>query len=158
MNDWLPVNALLTILLAGGLGGIIGLERELAAKPAGLRTHILVAMAAALLVVLGMNIVEDFRSQAAGSSLDADPIRVMQSIVIGISFLGAGTIIRDRSGDIEGLTTAASILMAAALGIAAAVGEWALGLTTALLTVIVLGALGWMERRVRRSAAGGDAR
>jgi putative Mg2+ transporter-C (MgtC) family protein len=135
------------------LGGLIGLEREIADKPAGLRTHMLVAATAALLVGLSDALVASFNA-AAGMNLDSDPIRIAQAIVMGIGFLGAGTIVqRGRAERIEGLTTGASLLLAASVGICVAVGQLILaaGATTlALLVLLLLGGLeNWFAERRR---------
>ena len=138
------------VCMAMLLGGLIGLEREVASKPAGFRTHMLVAAAAALLVGLGDALVQSF-SAHGGESLSVDPVRIVQAIVIGIGFLGAGTIIqRERSDRIEGLTTGASLLLAAAVGVAVAVEQWILACSVTLLTLTVLAVLGRMEKRFRR--------
>lgn len=134
------------MLLAMGLGGLIGIEREAADKPAGVRTHMLVAGAAALLVGLGTLTVQYYGTNA-GDRVRADPIRIIQSIVIGVSVLGAGTILRGASGEVTGLTTAASLLMAAALGIAVAVSQWPLAVTVTALVLISLHALPGLKGR-----------
>lgn len=132
------------------LGGLIGLEREFADKPAGLRTHMLVTGAATLLVILGDTIVASFGDTPYPNAVQADPIRIMEAIITGISFLGAGTIMfKSQKETIEGLTTAASILFAAAIGITVALSQ--LGLAT-VLTIVVIGilfGLGFVERRIR---------
>jgi len=89
----------------------MGLERELAQKPAGLRTHMLVAGASSLLVVLGDVMIANYSTSSFVQAIQTDPIRIMEAIITGISFLGAGTIIfRNQDETVEGLTTAASIL------------------------------------------------
>ncbi len=134
------------IALAMALGGLIGLERELAGKPAGLRTHILVAGVAALLIPLGRSLMEQVES-AAMSGIGSDPTRIIHAIITGISILGAGTIVRQAGNDqIGGLTTAASILMAGTVGIAVAQHHYILGVGVAVLTLIVLGALRGLEK------------
>jgi putative Mg2+ transporter-C (MgtC) family protein len=138
------------IALAGLLGGLIGLEREFAHKPAGLRTHIFVASASALLVILSDGIMDAFRQEQMAGFVMADPIRIVQAIVIGISFLGAGTIIHHRKARVEGLTTAASIFLTAGIGIAVAIGRPVLAAETTAFALIVLLAVGWIERRFRR--------
>lgn len=139
---------LMNVILAGALGGAIGIERELAGKAAGLRTHILVAATAALLVGLGNALVEGYAGVNA-PDIASDPLRIVQAIVIGIGFLGAGTIIHSPRGEhIEGLTTGASLLLAAALGIAVAAGAYwaAVGAGLAALGVLVL--LGLLETHI----------
>lgn len=142
---------ILKVAIAIFMGGLIGLERELADKPAGLRTHMLVTGASALLVILGDIFIAKFGSSPHVETITADPIRIMEAIITGISFLGAGTIIfRSQQGTIEGLTTAASILFAAAIGITVALN--ALGMAAALtgLVIVILFGLGFVERKIRR--------
>lgn len=126
------------VALAMLLGGIIGLEREFADKPAGLRTHMLVSGASALMVALGTVSVQ-FYSGMFPEHVRADPIRIIEAIVTGISFLGAGTIIlRNQMERLEGLTTAASILFVSGLGISVALNQriLAIGLTIVVLVVL----------------------
>lgn len=132
------------------LGGIIGLEREFAGKPAGLRTHMLVTGSSALLVVLGDYMIHYYGSSAFIDAIRADPIRIIEAIVTGISFLGAGTIIF-RSGEkvVEGLTTAASILFAAAIGITVALDQFLMGSVLTLMVIVILFALGYIEGWIR---------
>ncbi|MFG0334841.1 MAG: MgtC/SapB family protein, partial [Maioricimonas sp. JB049] len=118
MNLPPDVDSIMLVALAGLLGGVIGFEREIADKPAGLRTHIFVAAAAALLVLLAEGAVDFFQQTGSDTQIEADPIRIIQAIVIGISFLGAGTIVHRRGEEVEGLTTAASIFLTASIGIA----------------------------------------
>ena len=142
--------ALWRVLLAGGLGACIGLERELSAKPAGLRTHVFVCAGAALLMLLSESVVLAFAGQPEGD-INIDPIRVIQAIVIGISFLGTGTIIHEQGRAVEGLTTASSIYLTSGIGIAVAADEFVLAAGTTLFAVSVLCGLGWIERRIRRT-------
>ena len=126
------------IVLAMLLGGVIGFEREAADKPAGLRTHMLVAGSAAMLTGLGSVMVT--RLGVDQSLINADPIRIIEAVITGITFLGAGTIIRNRDSEnkIEGLTTAASLLLAAALGVAIALEQFVLAVGAAVLALLVL--------------------
>lgn len=125
------------VALAGLLGGIIGIEREISDKPAGLRTHILVAAGSALFMIVGNSILSDLQPNDA-RAINADPIRVIQAIVVGISFLGTGTIIHQRGTYVEGLTTAASIFLTAGIGIAVTIGKISLAIGTTLLAIVVL--------------------
>jgi len=147
--DWnLEIVALGEILLAMALGGLVGFERELARKPAGLRTHMLVCGSAALLVTLGNAIVNSFDARAPLQNLQSDPIRVIEAIIVGISFLGAGTIFRrGKANDVEGLTTAASILFTAGLGIAVALSQFLLAIGGTILLLFVNRFLGLVEVR-----------
>ena len=138
------------VALAMLLGGVIGFERELADKPAGFRTQMLVAGAAALLVGLGDAMLLRFLAEGK-PSVTADPIRIVEAIVTGISFLGAGTIFRrDASEQVQGLTTAASILLCAAVGISVALRQFVLAIGVTLLALIVLRGLTGIEKRLAR--------
>ncbi|OYP28275.1 MgtC/SapB family protein [Rhodopirellula sp. MGV] len=141
---------LLTVLIAGALGAILGLEREIASKPAGIRTHILVASGSALMMILGQDIISEFRQESSPPELRSDPIRVLQAIVVGISFLGAGTIVHDRKEGVEGLTTAATIYVTAGIGVAAAVDRVYFAFLVTAVVVMVLTAVGFVERSVHR--------
>ncbi|HWN08211.1 MAG TPA: MgtC/SapB family protein [Pyrinomonadaceae bacterium] len=150
MNWLMQLEIIGEVALAMLLGGIIGFERELADKPAGFRTQMLVAGAAALLVGLGDAMVLRF---VGDSKLDvtADPIRIVEAIITGISFLGAGTIFRrDQSEQVQGLTTAASILLCAAVGISVALRQFVLAVGVTLLALIVLRGLTGVENRLAR--------
>ena len=133
------------VALAMLLGGFIGIEREVLHKPAGFRTHMLVAGAAALLVGLGHALVEDF-GQHTALRLQSDPIRIVEAIVTGVSFLGAGTIFRAKGKHVEGLTTAASLLMCAALGVCIAVERFILAASVTALALLVLRGVRFVER------------
>jgi putative Mg2+ transporter-C (MgtC) family protein len=139
------------VALAIVLGGLIGLERETADKPAGLRTHMLIAGAAALLVGIGNAMLLHFHAVAATDSYRPDPLRIIEAIVTGISFLGAGTIIRhNRRQQIEGLTTAASMLFTGSLGVCVALQLYLLAIGVTILALVVLRGVGAMERRLER--------
>jgi putative Mg2+ transporter-C (MgtC) family protein len=138
--DWFfQVKVIFHVVIAMVLGGLIGLERELSDKPAGLRTHMLVAGAAALLIKLGDLLVHYFNQDITTEIIRSDPIRMIQAIVLGISFLGAGTIIRHGTSDrVEGLTTAATILISATVGICIGINQYIIGALAAVLTFLVL--------------------
>ena len=125
-------------------GAVIGAQRESIGKPAGLRTHMLVAMGGALFVLAPLEV---------GMELDGIS-RVIQGIVTGIGFIGAGAILKlQEKREIEGLTTAAGIWMTAAVGIAAGLGRWGLALVSTVLTWITLSIVGkvetWMNKKLR---------
>jgi putative Mg2+ transporter-C (MgtC) family protein len=122
---------------------VIGFDRELADKPAGLRTHMLVAASAALLVSLANVIVPNLDIDP--ELLRVDPIRTIEAIVAGIAFLGAGTIIRQKEG-VEGLTTAASLLFVAALGVTVALYQFALAIGLTALNLLILRGIKWLEK------------
>jgi putative Mg2+ transporter-C (MgtC) family protein len=123
------------------LGSIIGYERERAGKAAGLRTHILVTLGTCVFVLA-----------CSGSGMDSDGLsRVIQGIVTGIGFLGAGSILKlNDERDIQGLTTAAGIWMTSAIGVAIGLGELGLALLGAILTVIVLALLGQVDYKAEK--------
>lgn len=131
------------------LGGLIGLEREWAAKPAGFRTHMLIAGAATLFVILGDVMVEQFTERAVLETLQTDPIRIMEAIITGISFLGAGTIIfKDQIDTVEGLTTAASILFVAGIGMAVALDLYLLSFLLTAMVILILLVLGFAQNMI----------
>ena len=137
MDTMTEIQLLGKIVLAAFLGGLVGIEREFAEKPAGLRTHMLVGAVSTLLVVLGMQIVGAFDQQ---DRIAADPIRILQAIVVGVSFLGAGTILKYAAEDkrtVEGLATSASILSVAAIGIAVALNAYILAGGATVLNLLV---------------------
>lgn len=128
---------LLRLSIAALLGGLLGVEREHKGKAAGVRTHMLVAMGAAMFVLL---------AQQVGMA-DADLSRVMQGIIAGVGFLGAGTILKDDDEDkVKGLTTAAGIWLTAAIGVAAGMGRES---TAVLGTLLTLAIFTLMPRLVR---------
>ena len=136
------------VALAMLLGGLIGLEREIADKPAGFRTQMLVAGAAALLVGLANAIILVFLKEG-NANVTADPVRIVEAIVAGVSFLGAGTIFRSKDQrEVEGLTTAASILLSAAIGISVALRQFVIAVGVTLLALIVLRVLSIVEKRI----------
>jgi putative Mg2+ transporter-C (MgtC) family protein len=133
------------------LGGIVGFEREAANKPAGFRTHMLVGGAAALLVGLSGGLLEQFGASATPDLVEADPIRILQGVIVGIAFIGGGTILRHaRTQQVEGLTTAASLLLTGGIGIAVALRQFIVAAGTTLLTVVVLRILMVVEDRLAR--------
>jgi len=148
-HPWEPqLVVLLSTAYAMLLGGVIGFERELKDRPAGFRTHMLVAGAAALLVGLGDLIANHFTAQHSEQILRIDPIRLIEAVVTAVGFLGAGAIFRRAGGNsIAGLTTAASLLMVATIGIAAGLHAQMLALGATLITLAVLVVLAWVERR-----------
>jgi len=134
------------VVLAMFLGGLVGAEREWAAKPAGLRTHMLVAGASTLFVVLGDIMIHQFAQMSITETIQTDPIRIMEAIITGISFLGAGTIIfKDQKHSVEGLTTAASILFISGIGMAVALSEYAMAVVLTLLVICILFGLGLIQ-------------
>ncbi len=154
------VNVLLEVLYAMLLAGSIGVEREIKNRPAGFRTHMLVGGAAAFLVGIGdMVMTESMRE--ASPTLVVDPFRLVEAVIAGVSFIGAGTIFAQRgAGTVVGITTAASLLMVAVIGVAVGFDYNLLAflITAATLSVLVL--LAWIERLIagRRPPGGGPHR
>jgi putative Mg2+ transporter-C (MgtC) family protein len=142
MTPWWEAG--LRLLLASVLGGIVGWQRESADKPAGFRTHIIVCLGAALFTLV---------SAVGFFGSGADPARVASNIVVGIGFLGAGTIWR-TGGSVQGLTTAASLWTVAAIGTATGLGYYFGGAAATLLVIVTLTALKWFEERIPRRGVG----
>jgi putative Mg2+ transporter-C (MgtC) family protein len=142
----------LRLVLALVLGGLIGLERELSDHPAGLRTHIGVCMGAALFGVVSGYGFGDFDASRSQTNYQVDPTRVASNIVTGVGFLGGGAILK-HGATVRGLTTAASLWVTAAVGLACALGAYRPALTATglmLLTLVILRRPGrWLNRRVR---------
>ena len=132
------------LLLAVLLGGIIGFEREIAGKPAGLRTNILICIGAAILMDLSTRI-----GLVDGKRI-GDPARIAAQIVSGVGFLGAGTIMHAQ-GMVTGLTSAATIWVVAAIGMTVGAGFYVEGIGAGLLVTFVLSGLGGLEHYVRRA-------
>jgi putative Mg2+ transporter-C (MgtC) family protein len=133
-------DTLLRVAVAAALGGVIGLERELDEKAAGLRTHMLVSMGSALFTLVGAY---GFSGFSSGS---VDPSRIAAQIVTGIGFLGAGVIFR-QGFTVRGLTTAASLWLVAAVGMAAGAGYWQGAVIAAGAGLIALRPIEWMKER-----------
>jgi putative Mg2+ transporter-C (MgtC) family protein len=131
------------------LAGAIGIDRELRQKPAGMRTHALVALGAAAVMVLTEHLATPFDPEAAS--------RAIQGILTGVGFLGAGVILH-RNGDqaVTGLTTAATIWIAAALGTACGLGEWAAATVATVLTLLILTVGEVVESAIHRRFARGE--
>jgi putative Mg2+ transporter-C (MgtC) family protein len=127
------------LLLAAAIGGLLGAERELRRKSAGFRTNILIALGAAVFTIAGLTL-------APGV---ADPTRIAAQIVTGIGFLGAGAILHSRDG-VQGLTTAATVWVNAALGVAAGGGLYRLVIVAGAITLAVLVVLGPIEAAIEQ--------
>jgi len=131
------LRGIVRLLVAMVCGALVGLQREQMGKPAGLRTHMLVATATALFIIAGAN-----------AGMNSEQLsRIIQGIVTGIGFLGAGAILKlDREREITGLTTAAGIWMTAAVGVAAGLGRLGTALTSAILAWAILSLVARFER------------
>lgn len=130
------------LLLAALFGAAIGFEREWRARPAGLRTHVLVCVAAATLSILTIEIVHApmFTVDVVKDAVKVDPIRVVEAVTAGIAFLAAGTILFSR-GEVHGVTTGAGMWLAGAIGLACGLGLWQIASFATALVLIVLGVL-----------------
>jgi putative Mg2+ transporter-C (MgtC) family protein len=136
-EHWLRLELLVQLVLAVILGGVIGLERELKGKPAGLRTNILISIGATLFTVLSMRMAAE----------KGDPGRVAAQILAGVGFIGAGTILHTR-GAVTGLTSAATIWVVAAIGMALGTGAYVEAVGTTAIVMIVLTGLARLEKLV----------
>jgi putative Mg2+ transporter-C (MgtC) family protein len=141
---WLRLDLLGRLVLAAVLGGIVGMEREWSGKPAGFRTNLLICVGAALLTEMSISV-----ARAADPFAIADPGRIAAQIVSGIGFLGAGTIIQSRAG-VVGLTTAATLWVVAAIGMAVGAGAFVEAVGATALVVVALLVLGRLEPLVSR--------
>jgi putative Mg2+ transporter-C (MgtC) family protein len=144
---WSSWDVVLRLAAATVVGGLVGLNRELRDKPAGLRTHALVSLGAALVTVSALEV-----ATRAGDPRGEAFARVAQGVITGIGFLGGGVILRDAAQQrIRGLTTAATIWVVACLGIACGAGHWTAALTAIVLTFAVLLFGGPVEDRLHRA-------
>lgn len=141
-SDWKV--ALVRLGLACLFGAIVGFERELEGKSAGMRTHILVAVAACLFTLVALQIVAASQGSGADEALRLDPLRLIEGVTAGVAFLGAGTIIVARK-KVRGLTTAAGMWLAGAIGLATGVGEGGLAAMVTALAVFILWPLKMLE-------------
>lgn len=136
---WVDVELIFRILISVALGALIGYERELTNKPAGLRTHIFVCMGACLFTISSFYLLPE----DVGGSFDAT--RIAAGIVAGISFIGAGSIIASR-GDVRGITTAASLWVIAAIGLMVGLGNYIMPVAATIIAFLVL-RLGKVEKK-----------
>jgi putative Mg2+ transporter-C (MgtC) family protein len=142
---------LLRLLLSCLFGGLIGLEREVHGRPAGFRTHLLVSLGACLFVLTSIQFYQQYGNLSGIGPVGVDPGRVAAQVVTGIGFLGAGAIIRERAS-IRGLTTAACLWVAAALGVACGVGLYVMATVVTLMAILSLLLLKKVESRLNRDA------
>lgn len=139
--------------IAMALGGLVGVEREMRNRPAGFRTHMLVAGASALLLGIGMVWLQQSREIAPELRVQSDPLRLVEAVIAGVAFIGAGTIFsRGQKQTIAGITTAASLLMVSVIGVAAGLNYHLLAIGATVLTLATLTVLRWFDRVVRRRA------
>ena len=134
----LNLDIIVKLLLAAFLGGLVGLERELRRKAAGLRTNMFICIGSALFTLL---------SEELANRFGGDPVRIVAQLIPGIGFLGAGAIIRE-GGSVIGLTTAATIFVVASVGMAIGGGLYATAVFATVLILTVLTLVGWAEKRI----------
>lgn len=140
----------LRLVVAAVLGAAIGVEREIHAHPAGMRTHLLVSLGAAAFTVISIYVFET--PPSPNGTIPTDPSRVAAQIVSGIGFLGAGAILKYGSS-VRGLTTAASLWATAAVGMAAGGAAWVVAIVSTLIVVVSLGPLNVIVERLRLERA-----
>jgi putative Mg2+ transporter-C (MgtC) family protein len=135
------MHVIIRLIAATLLGAVVGIQRERAGKPAGLRTHILVTLGTAVFILA-----------CSGVGMSSDGLsRVIQGIVTGIGFIGAGSILKlNEERDIKGLTTAASVWMMAAIGVAVGLGSLGVALLSTLFTLIILALAGLYDLRAEK--------
>lgn len=143
----------LDVIIATGLAGIAGIEREISGKPAGLRTHMIIGGVSALLISLGKVEIIYFKAIPEVSDvLRTDPIRIMQSIIAGISFIGAGTILKMQSQKrVQYLTTAAALLFASGVGMSVALKQYILAIAVTLLVLLINVSANSVDKRIKKS-------
>ena len=138
-----PVEVLLRLLCAMFIGAVIGTERELTHRPAGMRTHMLVALGSCVVMITSQMIFHQYRAFGA----TPDPARLSAQVITGVGFLGAGTILKEGPS-IKGLTTAASVWAVACLGIAVGGGYYALGIIGTVGMIIILVLFEWLQEKL----------
>ena len=138
-------------MVALTLGGLVGWEREASEKWAGLRTHMLVCFATMMLVRLAIIITIWSQTYVAHPLIQADPVRIMEAVIAGIAFLGAGTVFRDPDKPrMRGLTTAASLLAIAPIGVAVALERYVLAIGSTAIVLFTLRVMNIVEHRLLR--------
>ena len=140
------IDILLKVIIAVCLCCVIGIEREFSRKPACIRTHMFVAGAAALVMALSSVVINEFNESFG--KVQSDPVRVIEAIIVGISFIGAGTVLKsEKEHNVYYLTTAASILFAAAIGITVALERYWLAIALTGVVIVVNAVVGNIEMK-----------
>ena len=142
ITDWIVA---VRLGIAVVLGGVVGMEREISGRDAGLRTHIMVSLGSCLIMLTSMYVFAIYKNVVA-----VDPSRIAAGVITGIGFLGAGTIMREQVG-VRGLTTASSLWVVAAIGLSTGVGFYSAAFMTTALALIVLLFLGRFEKQILTS-------
>ena len=144
-----PWDVFLRLSIAVLVGAAVGWDREKRNKPAGLRTHILVSLAAAVFTVITFELHAEV--SRVSREINADPIRIIEAVTSGVAFLAAGAIIRGRGG-VQGLTTGANMWLAGALGVACGSGYYSIAAIACVFAILVLIVLARLEDKITHSA------
>ncbi len=145
LTSGLPISVIVARTLATVVFcGIIGLERESSQRPAGLRTHMLIGLAACIYTLLTLALIA--RAEEFGDAIRMDPLRIIEAVTGGVAFLAAGLIVFSQ-GKVRGLTTGASMWVAAAVGVACGLGEWVIAGMTAVLAVVIIAVVRMLEKQ-----------
>ena len=139
------IGVMLRLGLSAFCGLLIGFEREARDRPAGMRTHMLTSLAAALFAIIAIEMIAQFGSDSGATQLD--PIRVVEAVTAGVAFLAAGTIIQSR-GSVKGLTTGAGMWLAGAVGLASGAGFYVVAASGTLLALLILLPFKFMEDKL----------
>lgn len=140
------------VLGAAVLGGVIGLEREYSEKPAGLRTYILIAMSTCLLVNLGTVFLEKLAESNLQDLVTSDPLRTIEAVVVGVSFIGSGLILKNKDENkVKNLTTAALTLFTATIGVSMALQLYVLAVILTVFSLFVAFVLYKLEKNITAS-------
>ena len=139
-----PWEGVVRLLLAAIAGGLIGLEREFRGRQAGFRTNILVCLGSAMAMIVSTEFARRAWPHAGNVNINIDPARIAYGVMTGVGFLGAGTILHNK-GTVRGLTTAAAMWCVAAIGLAAGVGMYLMTILAAILVVVALWLLDYVE-------------
>jgi putative Mg2+ transporter-C (MgtC) family protein len=142
-----PGEIALRLGLAVLFGGLLGLDRELRGHSAGLRTHMLVALGAAVTTIIAFELYETMAAQDEAGG--ADPLRIIEGVIAAVGFLGGGAIIRG-TGEVQGLTTAANIWVCGAVGLACGAGSYVIAGITFGFTVAIVTGMDLLERQLKR--------
>ncbi len=137
-------DVVIRILSAALCGGLLGWEREVSDKPAGLRTNMLVAIGASTAALAALQLYHAIADTYPGKVVSADPVRIVSGVIGGLGFLGAGAIIQSQ-GQVQGMTTAATIWVVGGIGVACGLGNYLLAVTTVIVTFLVLYVIGKFE-------------
>ncbi len=148
MDITYELKILLHVVIAAVLSGIIGYEREKNRKPVGIKTNMIVGGSVALLVMLGESIVYHFQALGLSEIIRTDPTRIIQAIIVGVSFIGAGTVMQvAKIHKVKYLTTAASILYSTGLGISVALDHYILSVGLTIFILLIYYPIKWIEDR-----------